>query len=190
MSLPTRTYRRVIGAMAELLLLPNWFVYQDDTPVPLSIPGRVYWEAIVLTESAGKPWARRYERHQDRPSPKDGDVPGQDDGLVEDDASYGLMQVMGYNIRVLCGRSQHPEDGGRMHFGFALLPLTNLVLGIRVLLAELRATGGDVPRALARYNGGPTGDRLDENGVMRRQEYVDKVHRNALRVMRDWEMPG
>ena len=53
------------------------------------------------------------------------------------------------------------------------------------LCAELAATKGDVARALARYNGGPTGERIGEDGKMRRQEYVDKVLVNARRVAED-----
>ena len=104
-----------------------------------------------------------------------------DDGPLEDDASYGLMQVMGYNARRLVGAL----PGTKLDFGFLLLPITNLAFGLRVLLGELAATGNVVARALARYNGGPTGDSLDGNGVMRRQVYVDGVAKWAERVARE-----
>jgi hypothetical protein len=170
----TRQYRQLLDAAAALCGLPLW-----------TTPDRTYgagcWlEGLVLGESAGNPKARRYERHQDRPGPGDADLPDQDDGLLEDDASYGLMQVMGYNIRQLVG----VPPGTPMTFGFALLPITNISLGLRVLLGELAATDWTVARALARYNGGPTGDRI-VNGTMRRQIYVDHIQRSTLSVWQD-----
>ncbi len=38
----------------------------------------------------------------------------------------------------------------------------NLDKGAEVLAAELKATGGDINRALRRYNGGPGGERIPE----------------------------
>jgi hypothetical protein len=151
-------------------------------------PGELL-EAIVLTESAGNPKARRYEPHQDRANrrdaPQDPDTDDRDDGDLEDDASYGLMQVMGYNARALAG----VPLGTPMRFGWLFLPLTNVAFGLRILLGELAAVraeveagkipaGRSVDRALARYNGGPTGDDL-VGGAFRLQGYVDKVGRNA-----------
>jgi len=159
--------------MAQFVALPSW-TWRGAT-----FSGAEWLEGLVLTESSGNPEAVRYEPHQDRPDrtdrATDADEPGRDDGLLEDDRSYGLMQVMGSNVRRLCGIA----PGVAVNFGFALRPLTNLSLGLRVLTAELAMTGGDVTRALARYNGGPTGDALDLAGHMRRVEYVDRVARNA-----------
>ena len=72
-------------------------------------------------------------------------------------------------------------------FSHALLTDNNLNLGVRVLLPELAAVNGDVERALARYNGGPTGDdvRAEYGGDMRLRRYVDKIVENAERVVRD-----
>jgi len=181
--LATRRYRPVLAAMADFVSLPAW---EHPTNVWL---GAIWLEALVLTESGGDPKAVRYEPHQDVPgrrdSASDGDKPGQDDGLLEDDKSYGLLQVMGSNIRRLCGVG----PGVPMQFGFALLPLTNLALGLRVLLEDLETVEGDIPRALARYNGGPTGTSLVPGPggalVYRRQEYVDKVAKNAVLVFQD-----
>lgn len=175
MALRTARYRGLIEAVAELVDLPAWSperhvdTYSSDE----------WLEGLILTESAGDPRAVRYEAHQDRTA--DADTPNHDDGLLEDDKSYGLMQVMGYNIRALVGVSKRT----RMNFGWALLPVANLSLGVRVLLAELKATEGDVARALARFNGGPTGERIMADGRMRRQVYVDKVARNCRRVVAD-----
>jgi hypothetical protein len=174
-SLPTRRYRRLLDACAELVALPGW-TYRGVS----FFPGE-WLEGLVLAESRGNPSARLYEPHQDRAGRRDaasdGDTPDQDDGMLEDDKSYGLMQVMGYNIRELCGVPR----GTAMRFGFALLPITNVALGLRVLIGELSAVGGDVARALARYNGGPTGD---DGSPMRLQGYVDRIYSHAL-VVRD-----
>ena len=174
----TERYRPLLDAAANLVGLPWWPNLRGANYAPFE-PG-CWLEGLVLGESNGNPKARRYEHHQDRPGPGDADLSGHDDGLLEDDASYGLMQVMGYNIRRLVGVS----PGVPMNFGFALLPITNISLGLRVLLEELEATDGDVSRSLARYNGGPTGERLT-GGVMRRQEYVVHIRDCTVAVWRD-----
>jgi len=162
--MPTALYRALIDAAATVVGLPAWMVKDE-----LYSPGE-WLEGMILVESAGDPRAMRYERHQDVPSPADSDKPGEDDGLLEDDRSYGLMQVMGYNVRILCG----VPIGSPMSFGFMLLPVTNIAFGLRILWAELQATGLHVPNALARYNGGPW--RNPPRGEpLRNQAYVDKV---------------
>lgn len=167
----TARYRRLINAAAELVALPPWVNGSD-----IYAPGE-WLEGLILHESNGDPGAVRFEGHQDAAAPGDPDTPGQDDGLLEDDKSYGLMQVMGYNARRLCG----VRDGTPMNFGFLLLPITNLAFGLRILLGELGATGRDVPSALARYNGGPHGNPA-RGGRLRNQEYVDGVAADAARV--------
>lgn len=183
LSLPTSRYRALIDAAAGVAGLPYW-----ETPQAPLGPG-VWLEGLVLTESSGNPKARRYEKHQDTPGRKDSasdaDSPLVDDGDLEDDASYGLAQVMGTNVRRLVGVA----PGVPMRFGFVFLPMMGLALGLRVLAEDLAAVQGDVPRALCRYNGGPTGTSLVPGPggqlVYRRQEYVDKVHANALRALED-----
>jgi hypothetical protein len=95
------------------------------------------------------------------------------------------MQVMGYNARRLCG----VPPGTPMNFGWLCLPITNIAFGLRILAGELRATGGNVVRALCRYNGGPTDDARVDDGrggtVFRRQEYADLVLANAQRARED-----
>lgn len=175
MMLPTAYLRPLIAASAQQLGLPWWRSYPPD----------VWLEAVILQESAGNPKARRYEAHQDQPGRRDAaddaDNPAKDDGQLEDDASYGLMQIMGYNARRLVGAG----PGTALNFGFLLLPITNIAFGLRILLAELQATSGNVARALARYNGGPTGDAPGPNGTLRRQVYVDGVAAHADRVLRE-----
>lgn len=169
--------RAFIDAAAGLVALPP-FQYHNRG----FTPGELL-EGLILGESAGNPRARRYEPHQDRATRTDAatdpDVADQDDGELEDDASYGLMQVMGTNARVLCG----VPPGTPMRFGFLLLPQINIALGLRILTAERSAVYTQHPheteqellvRALARYNGGPTGDAI-VNGDLRLRAYVDRV---------------
>lgn len=164
----SRRLRPVIRAMTESVALPAWGEFS----------GAIWFESLVLQESGADPRAIRYEAHQD--IKQDADVSGHDDGMLEDDKSYGLCQVMGYNIRKMVGVA----EGVPMNFGFALLPLTNLTLGLRVILGELPAARGQVGVALARYNGGPSGNpRAD--GTLRNQEYVNLVAAWTRRVQED-----
>lgn len=175
MSLPTNFLRPLITAAAQSVSLPWW----------RSWPPGVWLEALVLQESGGNPKATRYEAHQDvagrKDADEDADAPQRDDGPLEDDQSYGLMQVMGYNARRLCG----VPPGTPMNFGFLLRPITNIAFGLRILCAELEAAKQSVPRALARYNGGSTGDDTQADGSMRRQVYVNGVAEWAAKVHKE-----
>lgn len=184
--------RRLIDAFADFYQLPR-FAYKGEEYSPAEL-----LEGLVLAESSGDPKARRYEPHQDRPT--DPDVPGRDDGAAEDDASYGLTQVMGSNWRRILGL----KPGTPMHFdAFACDVAFSLRAGIRVLKDELHAVyvqrphapeAEQVVRALCRYNGGPTGDAMVEvrPGVedLRRREYVDKVARCAAIIRADRAAKG
>jgi hypothetical protein len=172
-ALPTAPLRPLIDALARNAGLPKWETFA---------PG--HWlEALILQESGGDTNATRYERRHDlkRRAYDPDDRPGQDDGDMEDDKSYGLMQVLGSNVRTLC----HVPDGARFCYSFLRRPAAGIDFGLRILTAELKHTGGDVPRALARYNGGPTGDRRDAEGRMRRQIYVNGVWSWASKVRDD-----
>lgn len=175
--------RRLLDAAALFVGLPDF-----RHRLQVFSPGELL-EGLILTESSGNPRARRYEPHQDRKdrrdAPQDPDTAGVDDGDLEDDASYGLCQVMGYNVRALSG----VPAGTPMRFGWLYLPVINIAFGLRILHGELSAVraevaagktpaGRDVDRALARYNGGPTGDDL-VGKAFRLQAYVDKVGRCA-----------
>ncbi len=182
--LPT-DLRRVVDSCARFVILPPWS-YRGNGE--FYSPGEIL-EGLILTESNGNPRAVRYEPAHDRAgrrdAPTDADTADQDDGLMEDDKSYGLMQVMGENARILCG----VPPGVPMDFGFLFDPLTNISFGLRILCEELGAVRGevaahkidpgqDLERALCRYNGGPTGDDM-QGGDFRLRAYVDKVARNA-----------
>ena len=186
----TARYRPLIHGVASQYLA-MWRRDDIDGEGAREVCAKCWLEGLILTESGGLARARRYEPHQDRGDRRygyDPDTPMQDDGAFEDDASYRLMQVMGYNLRKLFG---DPDHGGRevtclLDYSWAYLPMANMAAGMRVLLADLQATGGEIDRALARYNGGPTGERIVD-GKLRRQVYVEKVWSNALRVKADRE---
>jgi hypothetical protein len=212
MPLPTSyaPLRRLIDAKAVFAALP---AFVSPRYRATFAPGE-WLEGLILTESSGNARARRYEPHQDRATRTDAraepDECDVDDGDLEDDASYGLMQVMGYNIRALVGvgtvKTINTPRGPRvvnasiaengqwppMSFAWAFLPDTNITLGIRVLLPELKAVGNDVERALARYNGGPTGDDVspEYGNDMRLRKYVDKIVDNARKVAADRRLLG
>jgi hypothetical protein len=174
-SLPTARFRSLIDVLAAHAQLPPWN-HGGET-----WPAAVWLEGQVLQESSGNPRARRYEPALDRRP--DGDTPGADDGAFEDDASYGLLQVLGSNIRAQLGIA----PGVRMSFEFAYDPAEGLLRGIRHLQTEcFRIAGTDVARALAIYNGGPRGTSLVPGPggelVLRRQDYVDAVAKWAARV--------
>jgi hypothetical protein len=184
MPLKTAQYHNLCNAAAQHFGIPDW-EYRG-----VKISGGALLEGICHGESGGRAEAWRYEPHQDRQS--DGDTPNVDSGWLEDDRSWGLFQVMGYNIRRLLGA----KDGTPMNFRFAIDPWINIWLGCQVLIAdiaavkrELGAVGDDpiiVSRALARYNGGPTGDDpTGPGGAMRRQVYVDHVGASCLAVVKD-----
>lgn len=187
--------RRLIDAMAAYYQLPG-LTYNGAT-----FTGPELLEGLILTESSGDPAARRYEPHQDKPgrtdAPTDPDVPGRDDAGLEDDASYGLTQVMGYNWRRLLGL----RPGTPVQFGsFAFDPAFSIRGGLRVLQDELVAVyrqhphAGDderMVRALCRYNGGPTGDVIDPaTNDLRRREYVVKVVNRAALAQADRRQKG
>src|SRR6185503_15163266 len=115
MSVPTARWRAAIEGMVPTAGLPDWH-YRGQV-----FPAAVWFEGLVYQESTGEPRARRYEPHQDRATrrdaPADPDVADVDDGELEDDASYGLCQIMGYTARALVGvdtvRAALQQDGRR-----------------------------------------------------------------------------
>lgn len=187
--------RRLIDAMAAYHQLPG-LTYEGATYTPGEL-----LEGLILTESSGDPHARRYEPHQDRAgrtdAPTDADMPGRDDGESEDDASYGLTQVMGYNWRRILGL----RPGTPVRFGyFAYDPVFSIRAGLIVLQSELQAVyrqhphAGDderMVRALCRYNGGPTGDVFDpDTKDLRLRGYVKKVVSRAATAKADRQQKG
>jgi hypothetical protein len=184
----TPQLRALIDAVAAVAGLPTWEYRADRFS-----PGELL-EGLVLAESGGDPKARRYEPHQDRAGRTDAatdpDRPGIDDLKAEDDASYGLCQVMGSTWRLLVGAPvRAPLD-----YELLFEPTFALAAGAEVLCRELHTVRWACPdeaeadwivRALCRFNGGPTGDDPDSTGDVRRRVYVEHVAENARRAQAD-----
>lgn len=166
-------FRRWIDATAELVQLPSWTIHGERY-----LPGELL-EAHILQETSGKPNQRRYEPHLDVQA--DGDRPGLDDGLTEDDASWGALQVLGSNVRARFGVPR----GTPMRFDPLFFAPLGIALGLLEFLDWLKGVQGDVGRALARFNAGGRGDRLQPDGRMTNQVYVDAVEAKAVFVRSD-----
>lgn len=188
--------RRLIDANAAWWQLPG-LTYRGQAFLPAE-----WFEGLLWHESAhGNPSARRYEPHQDRPGRKDqaqdGDRPGIDDGPREDDASYGLGQVMGYTFEALV--DLQPRNA-TMNYEVLYHPPIGIAFAGLTLSLELAAVYRERPhesederviRALARYNGGPTGDDIDEASQdIRCRGYVNLVTQAAAIVRADRQRNG
>lgn len=103
-------------------------------------------EAIVLQESGGDPFARRFEpEFWDRYMKDKREYRGHDPKRWA--SSIGLMQLMP-TTAVAYGFD--PEEGPEVLFN----PTRNLEVGCRLLRALIEWAKGDVAKALAAYNGG------------------------------------
>lgn len=127
-------------------------------------------EAMVRTESSGKPAAYRFEpRYWERYCKKH-KVFGA--GLpIRVAASYGLMQVM-YPTAYALGYRGEPEG--------LFLPQQSLLFGVLVMADNLRWGGGSLEAALAAYNGGKTKSNLKP--PYRNGAYVAKVKKHLVDV--------
>jgi soluble lytic murein transglycosylase-like protein len=127
-------------------------------------------EAMVRTESSGKPSAYRFEpKYWDRycathPVFSKG-VPGR---IA---ASYGLMQVM-YPTAYALGFRDDPEG--------LFLPQQSLLYGVRVVQDNLKWSAGHLDAALAAYNGGKTKDNL--RAPYRNGYYLSKVKQHLADI--------
>lgn len=124
-------------------------------------------EAVCLVESSGRPTAHRYEpaywlKYMANNPRWDGAIP------ERVSASYGLMQVM-YPVALELGMP--PADPPE----YLCVPVYGLQYGCRKLREVLAWAHGDVPAALAAYNGGKTNDNKPDVTPKRNQAYVDKV---------------
>lgn len=149
-------------------------------------------EAMVAVESGFNPWAwnpePRYRYLWDvkksepfRPltaTEIQAEVPPADFPFLAGDrdnefwgqsASWGLMQVMGAVAR------EHGFPG--KYLTQLCDPETGLDFGCLHLVRCLKWAKGDVPAALAAYNGGPTNDNRPGVEPKRNQVYVDKVYK-------------
>lgn len=124
-------------------------------------------QAICMVESSGKTYAYRYEprfwvRYMEKKPRWDGANP------ERVSASYGLMQVM-FPVAIEHGYDDRDPPEG------LFVPTVGLEFGVRVLMHNLGWSNGDIPAALAAYNGGRTRDNAPGANPKRNQGYVDKV---------------
>lgn len=121
--------------------------------------------AIIEVESAGNPWAMRFEPTW--PYYIDEHVRGvsEDTELMQQSTSWGLMQVMGTTAR---------ELGCDAPFLSALCePKVGIEFGCRYLARQLERYDGNEVAAVAAYNAGTA--RESEDGGWVNQSYVNKV---------------
>lgn len=125
--------------------------------------------AIVQVESAGSPWAIRYEPAWAARLDGRRGQPGVTSATerVQLSTSWGLMQVLGVTAR---------ELGFKGPFLSALCaPAVGLEYGCRYLARQLRRYKGDVSDAIAAYNAGTA--RRRDDGTYVNEDYVRKVWR-------------
>lgn len=133
--------------------------------------------AVCLVESSGRTSAYRFEpnfwlRYMAADLKWDGAIP------ERVSASYGLMQCM-YPVALELGMplADPPE--------YLFVPRYGLQYGCRKLRETLGWAKGDIPAALAAYNGGKTRDNAAGVPVKRNQVYVDKVFAMLQKVKQD-----
>lgn len=149
---------------AKFRALLEWIAVYYDLPSWDGWPAAVWLEGLVLHESRGDPRAQYAPEHS-----------------IPDSRSYGLFQVLGQTARRLLSG----EDGS-FQYDRLFDPLTNAGVGCQVLRFFLKTSGGDVARALAKYNGGMRGDELDpKTGEIRRADYIRLVRQGCERVTGD-----
>jgi hypothetical protein len=186
--LRTAPYRALIHAVSGLDRLPDWDGFDIGPGFAVQPPysGDEWLEALILTESNGNTLARRYEEHLDRPVSwqEERDTVRKDDGVTEDDASYGLMQVMGWNAREFVGLPPVPQGGPYMSFVWLYDALAGIAAGMYILRNCLRREPG-VAMALARYNGGARWADREASGMLRGHAYVSKVWARCALVRED-----
>ena len=87
--------------------------------------------------------------------------------VVSETFDYGLMQINSIN---------HEWLSDELGITDILDPKQNVLCGIYIISGHLKATNGDVTKALMRYNNGPTGARrLWEQGIYS-TSYTDKIN--------------
>jgi hypothetical protein len=90
-------------------------------------------------------------------------------------SSYGLMQIMYPTARAEGYPAGEPPEG-------LFVPTVNLEYGCRAFARCLRWADGDVPAALAAYNGGRTADNRPSVRPKRNQAYIDALDPWIARV--------
>lgn len=122
--------------------------------------------AVCLIESSGRTSAYRAEpqfwlRYMAAKVEWEGENPDRVS------ASYGLMQVLYVVARELGYPRTEPPEG-------LFVPVVGLEYGCRALAERLAWAKGDIPAALAAYNGGKSKDNAPGVTVKRNQAYADR----------------
>ena len=134
-------------------------------------------EAMVRTESSGRPSAYRFEpKYWDRYLADHPVFSKGHPGRVS--ASYGLMQVM-YPTAYALGFRDEPEA--------LFLPQQSLLYGVRVMRDNLKWASGHLDAALAAYNGGRTKDNL--RSPYRNGYYLTQVKKHLADVVAERSNP-
>lgn len=138
-------------------------------------------QALITIESAGNPWAARFEPSYGYLSfPREHAEKlglSYDTEVCHQQTSWGLMQIMGGVAREL-------------GYKYMLTQLCDPSVGLYWACKKLRTLeiqyGGDEPRMVAAYNAGSV--RKTVGGLMVNQRYVDKVF-SVLRELRQISSP-
>ena len=124
-------------------------------------------QAMVTIESAGNPWAMRYEPGYTWLIPYSHPLVSEQTELTQQRTSWGLMQVMGATARELgCDAP---------YLACLCAPAVGLEFGCRYLARQLKRYDGDVQDAVAAYNAGSA--RRNREGQYVNEAYVRKVWR-------------
>jgi len=131
--------------------------------------------AVALTESGGNAWAVRYEPHVSKyVQPSQGCRPttcSEDTETRLQMMSFGLMQVMGFNIRAM------GYGGWLTEY---LDPDKGLEVGCRFLARLVKQYPGEIEDAVSAYNQGVP--RRGADGKYRNQVYGDRVMQHRRRI--------
>lgn len=134
--------------------------------------------AVIAVESAGRPYAFRYEPHYRwlLDVQKFAKMTGvsEESEEIGQKTSWGLMQIMGGVARELGFKDLLPE---------LCRPEIGLRFGSQKLKNCLQRYPGDLESGIASYNAGTA--RKAENGKLVNQSYVDKV----LRKYKELKVP-
>ena len=130
--------------------------------------------AIVNVESSSDAGSIKYEREYPYLYTEFKPVPPctLETEVMQQRTSWGLMQVMGATARWLGVTDRYLTC-------LVMSPYRGLDVGCKFLAWCLKREGGNVERAVARYNGGKP-IKLD-NGLWKNQKYVDKVMSQEVR---------
>lgn len=162
-------------------MAPEWL---DDLPVKLiqdtAASHGLDWHvvaAMIMIESAGKPWKARFEPHTEKYTVRVRDSARRLGITVDTEkmfqmCSWGMLQIMGFKAREMGYADDIPK---------LCHPDLGIEWGCRALKGFLDRYDGIYRHAIAAYNAGSV--RTDKrNGLLVNQNYVDKVLQHASQL--------